>query len=160
GPLSVGRLGEGNSPTRVPVQVELIGAFRPPMPIPLRIFDADPQWLKTELKGTPIKMPAADAGASAGTAFLELAVPPAAHQWPQGPRGGVLVQAQWAGRTYHRRLDVPLTGRAETVQLLVSGSPSGAAPVSDAVLRPGTTRQAFFLFVRNQGEGPRKVTVE
>jgi hypothetical protein len=163
GPLGVNRLSESNSPIRVPVRVELIGAQGPqPETLPLEVFNADRQWLKSKLLGGASRAPAADGGAWAFTGSLELTVPPGAEALARQPPQGVVVQARFGQRTYHYKLDVPLTGRAQPLELLIGAAPNpkSAVAADGVTLRPGKFRQAYFLFLRNRGQEPRKVTVE
>lgn len=92
---------------------------------------------------------------------LQVGLKPGADSTGLPRPAGFLAAAHFEGRTYHHLVAVPLPGVPPDIQVLASPNPKEPDPLLPELrLRPGKARQAFFLYLRNPLDVPRKVQVE
>ncbi|MGF1581826.1 MAG: carboxypeptidase regulatory-like domain-containing protein [Gemmataceae bacterium] len=77
------------------------------------------------------------------------------------PPRGFLVAARLKGRTFHRRVNVPLESGDERIEVVLSSNLAEPDPAVSAIrLRPANIQERFYVHLYNPGRKPRAVIVQ
>ncbi|MBI2808295.1 MAG: carboxypeptidase regulatory-like domain-containing protein [Planctomycetes bacterium] len=132
-------------------------------PVELRIHRADDAWL--EIAPDAVTLPAA--GASKVRRVVTSKVPikitrrAKAERTGFPPPLGFLVEAIFAGQSWHHLVNVPIVPDTRELQILVSADPDEPTTTLNTIrVRPGNVKQPHYVYLRNLTNRMKKVRVE